>query len=289
LGEILTVTEVTEPTTGQRTIIVNTVMRPADDFRDMRVTDDDGIRRITFDRPGVMNAFDLDVASELADNVAAVDPDTHDAVVVTGEDPAFSAGGDIQAMQEREELPRDAYDRIAETFNRVAEVFLTSRVPIVARVNGDCVGAGLAVVALSDFAYTVSDATFSCAFVRVGLIPDTGATFTLPRLVGLRTAKQLAMTGEFFSGDTAADIDLVNEALDDTEELDDEVEDVVETLTERPTEILGLTKQAMHENLGNDWRRALDYENHVQVQAYTSPEHEEGVAAFMEGRDPEFD
>ncbi len=255
----------------------------------MDVTDDDGIRRITFDRPGVMNAFDLDVATELADNVAAVDPETHDAVVVTGEDPAFSAGGDIQAMQEREELPRDAYDRIAETFNRVAEACLTSRVPIVARVNGDCVGAGLAVVALSDFAYTVADATFSCAFIRVGLIPDTGATFTLPRLVGLRTAKQLAMTGQFFSGETAAEIDLVNKALDDAEALDEEVEDLLETLAKRPTQILGLTKQAMHENLGNDWRQALDYENHVQVQAYTSPEHEEGVDAFLEGRDPDFD
>lgn len=255
----------------------------------MDVTDEDGVRRITFDRPGVMNAFDLDVARELADNVEAVDPETHDAVVITGEDPAFSAGGDVQAMKERDEIPREAYERVAETFNRVAEACLTSRVPIVSRVNGDCVGAGLAVVALSDFAYTVADATFSCAFVRVGLIPDTGATFTLPRLVGLRTAKQLAMTGQFFSGETAAEIDLVNKACEDAETVDAEIEGLLETLSERPTEIVGLTKQAIHENLGKDWRQALDYENHVQVQAYTSPEHDEGVAAFLEGRDPEFD
>lgn len=253
------------------------------------MTDEDGVRRITFDRPGVMNAFDLDVARELADNVEAVDPESHDAVLITGEDPAFSAGGDIQAMQEREELPRDAYERIADTFNRVAEAFLTSKVPIVARVNGDCVGAGLAVVALSDFAYTVADATFSCAFIRVGLIPDTGATFTLPHLVGLRTAKQLAMTGQFFSGETAAEIDLVNKSLADADELDAELDDLLDTLRKRPTQVVGMTKQAMHENLGKDWRQALDYENHVQVQAYTSPEHEEGVAAFLEGRDPEFD
>lgn len=255
----------------------------------MDVTDEDGVRQITFDRPGVMNAFDLDVARELADNVEAVDPESHDAVLITGEDPAFSAGGDIQAMQEREELPRDAYERIADTFNRVAEAFLTSKVPIVARVNGDCVGAGLAVVALSDFAYTVADATFSCAFIRVGLIPDTGATFTLPHLVGLRTAKQLAMTGQFFSGETAAEIDLVNKSLADADELDAELDDLLDTLRKRPTQVVGMTKQAMHENLGKDWRQALDYENHVQVQAYTSPEHEEGVAAFLEGRDPEFD
>jgi enoyl-CoA hydratase/carnithine racemase len=264
-------------------------MRPAAHDRPMRVSDDDGIRRITFDRPGVMNAFNLDTATELADHVEAVDPDTHDVVVVTGEDPAFSAGGDIQAMKEREELPRDAYDRIAETFNRVAEAFLTSRVPIVARVNGDCVGAGAAIVALSDVAYTVSDATFSCAFIRVGLIPDTGMTYTLPRLVGLRTAKKLAFTGDFFSGDTAAEIDLVNRAYDDIEAVDEKVDDVVATLQKRPTETIGLTKLAMHENLGKDWRQALDYENHVQVQAYTSPEHAEGVDAFLEGRDPDWD
>lgn len=254
----------------------------------MRIEDDDGVRTITFDRPNVMNAMNLEVATELADAVAGADPVEHDAIVLTGDDPAFSAGGDIQAMKEREEGPRESYERVAETFNRAAAELLNSDVPVVAKVNGDCVGAGLAIVAASDFAYTVPDATFSCAFIRVGLVPDTGATFTLPRLVGLRTAKRLTMTGEFFDGAAAAEMGLVNEAVPEAE-LDETVDEMVGKLSRRPTRTVGMTKQAIHENLDNDWRKALDYENMLQVQAYMSEEHEEGVDAFLEGRDPDWD
>jgi 2-(1,2-epoxy-1,2-dihydrophenyl)acetyl-CoA isomerase len=254
----------------------------------MRVEDEDGVRTITFDRPGMMNAMDIEVAEELADAVDETTPEEHDAVVITGDDPAFSAGGDIMAMKEREEGPHEAYERVAASFNRAAATIMQSPVPVIAKVNGDCVGAGLAIVAASDFAYTVPDATFSCAFIRIGLIPDTGATFTLPKLVGLRTAKRLTLTGEFFDGEEAARIDLVNEAVD-PEDLDETVDEVVGKLGRRPTRTVGMTKQAIHENLDNDWRKALDYENHMQVQAYMMDEHEEGVDAFLEGRDPEWD
>ncbi|WP_254768140.1 enoyl-CoA hydratase/isomerase family protein [Salinilacihabitans rarus] len=254
----------------------------------MRVEDDDGVLRITFDRPAVLNAFSTETAEELAEAVASASPDDHHAVVLTGEGDAFSAGGDIQAMAERDEGPSEAYDRVTETFGRVVEEMLECRVPTVAKVNGDAVGAGLAVAALADFAYATEDATFSCAFVRVGLIPDTGGTFLLPQLVGLRTAKQLAFTGEFFPAERAAAIDLINEAVP-AEELDERVAETVDRLSRRPTRTIGLAKRAIHENLGRNWSAALDYENHVQVQAYTSEAHEEGVSAFLEGRDPEFD
>ncbi|WP_255167001.1 enoyl-CoA hydratase/isomerase family protein [Natrononativus amylolyticus] len=254
----------------------------------MHVDSDDGVARITFDRPGVMNAFSTETAAQLADEIEAVSPDDHHAVVLTGEGAAFSAGGDIQAMADRTEGPQEAYERVCETFGRVVESMLECRVPIVAKVNGDAVGAGLAIAALSDFAYATEEARFSCAFVRVGLIPDTGGTFLLPKLVGLRTAKQLAFTGEFFSAAEAADYDLINEAVPD-EELDERVAETVDRLGRRPTRTIGLMKQAMHENLGRHWSESLDYENLLQVQAYTSDAHEEGVQAFLEGRPPEFD
>ena len=253
----------------------------------MHVDESDGVLRITFDRPDVLNAFSTDTAVELAGHVVSADPDDHHAVVLTGDGDAFSAGGDIEAMAERRETPQDAYERIGETFGRVVEAMLECPVPIVAKVNGDAVGAGLAIVALSDFAYAVPDARFSCAFVRVGLIPDTGGTFILPQLVGLRTAKQLAFTGEFFDAERAAELDLINEAVA-ADELDDRVDELLETLSRRPTLTIGLTKQAMHENLGRGWSAALDYENLLQVQAYSSDDHEEGVSAFLEGRKPEF-
>ncbi|MFC4245850.1 enoyl-CoA hydratase/isomerase family protein [Natribaculum luteum] len=254
----------------------------------MHVDNDDGVLRITFDRPDVMNAFSTETAAEFADTVASADPDDHHAVVLTGEGDAFSAGGDIQAMAERREGPQEAYERIGETFGRVVEEMFECPVPIVAKVNGDAVGAGLAIVALSDFAYADEEATFSCAFVRVGLVPDTGGTFLLPQLVGLRTAKRLAFTGEFVSAETAAELDLINEAVA-TADLDERVAETVDRLRRRPTETIGLMKQAMHENLGRHWSEALDYENLMQVQAYMSDSHEEGVEAFLEGRKPDFD
>lgn len=254
----------------------------------MNVSHEEGVRTVTFDRPEVMNAFTTETAEELAEVLADTDPAEHDAVVLTGEGAAFSAGGDIESMAEREETPEEAYERVTETFGRVVEEALSAQVPIVAKVNGDAVGAGLAIAAVSDFAYAVESATFSCAFVRVGLIPGTGGTFLLPRLVGLRTAKQLAFTGEFFSAEEAAEMGLINESYPE-EELDEEVDDLLGTLRERPTKTIGLAKRAIHENMGRSWREAMDYENLVQSQAYGTPAHEEGVSAFLEGRDPEFE
>ena len=254
----------------------------------MHVENDDGILRITFDRPDSMNAFSTEAALEFAETIATADPDEHSAVVLTGEGEAFSAGGDIEAMAERIENPQESYERVTETFGTVFEEMFECPVPIVAKINGDAVGAGLAIAALSDFAYAVEDATFSCAFVHVGLIPDTGGTFILPKLVGLRTAKKLAFTGEFFGAERAAELDLINEVVDDEAKLDSVVADTVETLEDRPTRTLGVMKQAMHENLGRHWSEASDYENLMQVQAYHGEAHEEGVEAFLEDRKPEF-
>ncbi|MFC7045316.1 enoyl-CoA hydratase/isomerase family protein [Halobacteriaceae archaeon GCM10025711] len=252
----------------------------------MHADDANGVRTITFDRPEVKNAFTMEVASELADRIEETDPEEHSAVVLTGEGDAFSAGGDIQSMAEREMPPREAYETIQETFGRLAETMLSSPVPIVAKVNGDAVGAGLAIVAASDFAYAVDTARFSAAFVKVGLVPDTAATIMLPRIVGLRTAKELTFTGDLISAEEAAEKDVLNEAVPEGE-LDATVEDLLDTLRNRPTRTIGMAKQAMHANLG-PWRDWLDTELLVQSQAYVTPEHKEGVSAFLEGRPPEF-
>jgi 2-(1,2-epoxy-1,2-dihydrophenyl)acetyl-CoA isomerase len=248
----------------------------------------DGVRRVTFDRPDAMNAFTADLAADLAAEIEGLHPADHDALVLTGEGAAFSAGGDIQAMADRSETVREAYERVERTFGRLAEAAMASRVPIVANVNGDAVGAGLALVALSDFAYAVPDARFSCAFVRVGLVPDTGGSYLLPKLVGLREAKRLTFTADFVDADEAAEIGLVNEVVSE-EELDETVESLLDTLRARPTETIGVIRQALHDNLGKEWGAALDHENLLQSQAYDTDAHAEGVDAFLDGRQPDFD
>ncbi|MDQ2048990.1 enoyl-CoA hydratase/isomerase family protein [Natronolimnohabitans sp. A-GB9] len=254
----------------------------------MHVDSEDGILRITFDRPDARNAITTETAVELAETIDDASPAEYHAIVLAGDGDAFSAGGDIQSLAEFPDTSRDAYETVTETFGRVVEAMLECPVPIVAKVDGDAIGAGLAIVALADIAYAAEDANFSCAFVRVGLIPDTGGTFMLPHIVGLRAAKKLAFTGEFFDAERAADLELVNEAVP-AEELDDRVAETVDQLRSSPTEIIGMMKQAMHENVTRHWSEALDYENLLQVQARTSDAHEEGVTAFLEGRDPEFD
>lgn len=254
----------------------------------MNTTTEDGILRITFDRPESMNAFDSETAVALADAVSTAEPGSHDAVVLTGEGEAFSAGGDIESMAEREETPREAHERVTATFGRVAESMFECPVPIVAKVNGDAVGAGLAVTALSDFAYAVEDATFSCAFVHVGLIPDTGGSYLLPKLVGLRAAKRLVFTGAFVDAVEASELGLINEAVSEAE-LDARVAALLETLVDRPTETIALAKEAIHGNLGRGWDDALAVETMLQTQAYGSGAHEEGVSAFLADRDPEFE
>ncbi len=254
----------------------------------MRVTDDDGVRTITFDRPDAKNAMTPDIATELADTLEGLDPAVQDACVLTGDGNAFSAGGDVQAMAEREWSARESYEVMRTTFGRVAEAAIESSVPIVAKVNGDAVGAGLALTTVSDFAYAAESARFGAAFVRVGLVPDTGGTFLLPQLLGLRTAKELAITGRLVDANEAAEMDIVNRTVP-TSELDATVDELLDTLRNRPTRTIGSIKNALHGNVSRDWRDALDYECMLQAQAYDTPEHEEGVAAFLEKRKPNFD
>lgn len=253
----------------------------------MHVDSTDGVLRLTFDRPGVLNALTRESVTDLADEIEAASPEEYHAIVLSGEGDAFSAGGDLEMLAETPTSPQEAYGEVTETFGRLVEAMLECPVPIVAKVNGDAIGAGLAVVALSDIAYAADEATFSCAFVRVGLIPDTGGTFMLPHIVGLRAAKKLAFTGEFFDAERAADLELINEAVP-ADDLEERVAETVDRLGRRPTDTIGLMKRAMHENMTRHWSEALDYENLLQVQARHSDAHEEGVAAFLEDREPEF-
>ncbi|EMA41620.1 enoyl-CoA hydratase/isomerase family protein [Halobiforma nitratireducens] len=254
----------------------------------MHVHDENSVRYVTFDRPEVRNAFTAGTARELATALEGLDPASLDAVVIAGEGEAFSAGGDIEAMADREETTAAAYERVRETLGRVAERVLASPVPVVAAVDGDAVGAGLSLVAAADFAYAAESARFGASFINVGLVPDMGGTVTLPRLVGLRTAKELAFTGRLVDAAAADDLDLVNETVPD-DELEARIDDLLETLADRPTENLGLAKRAIHDNLGRSWRDGLEREASIQSLAYDTSAHHEGVDAFLTDRPPEFE
>lgn len=253
----------------------------------VRVETDGRVHTLSFDRPETKNAFSPAAARELTDALeAAADADAR-AVVLTGDGDAFSAGGDIQAMADRDETPNESYERVRSTLNTVIETLLTAPFPVVAKINGDAVGAGTNVAAACDFAYADENARFGEVFGNVGLIPDSGGTFILPALVGLRTAKELTLTGRLFDAEEAAAMDLINRAVA-PDELDETVDELLETLETKPTETLALTKRGLHENLGRPFRDALDREAHLQALAYGSEAHETGVNAFLNDERPEF-
>jgi enoyl-CoA hydratase/carnithine racemase len=249
---------------------------------------EDRVQTTTFDRPESKNAFTAEAARQLAEAIDHAKRDDVRALVLTGEGDAFSAGGDLEEMAARQETPHEAYQRYQETINAMIEGILTAPFPVIAKVNGDAIGAGTNVAAACDFVIADEEARFGEVFVNVGLIPDSGGTFILPALVGLRTAKELAMTGEVFDAAKAEELDLINEAVPG-DELEEAVEDLLETLDRKPTETLGLTKRGFHENIGSSDAEALETEANLQVLCYGSEAHEEGIEAFLEDRRPDFD
>lgn len=253
----------------------------------MDTTVSDRVQITRFDRPEVRNAMTPAVAKELCDAIeAAIDREVR-ALVLTGANGSFCAGGDLEAMAAREETADDSYRRVQDTLNAIVRGILSAPFPVIAKVNGDAVGAGTNLVASCDFAYATDDARFGEAFVNVGLIPDTGGTVLLPRLVGLRRAKELTMTGRLFDASTAAEMGLINDAVPD-DELDNRVSELLETLRQKPTTTLGLIKEGIHGNLGRSVDDGLDHEATLQTRAYGTEAHEEGVTAFLENRQPEF-
>lgn len=254
----------------------------------VEVTSRDGVVTLTLDRPDSLNALTPGAARDLADAFEAAVEDDPDAVVVTGAGEAFCAGGDLEAMRDREETPAESFRRLQGTVNRLVEGFLTAPCPVVAKVNGDAIGAGTNIVAASDIVYAVEDARFGEVFVNVGLIPDSGGSFIFPEVVGLRTAMELMMTGRVFSAETAAELGLVSRVVG-PEELKPAVDDLLSDLTAKPTETLGLLKRAVYGNLGRQLSDALEREATIQAEAYQTDSHEEGVEAVLAGREPSFD
>lgn len=249
---------------------------------------EDRVQTTTFDRPESRNAFTAEAARELADAIDHAEENDVRALVLTGEGEAFSAGGDLEEMAARDETPHEAYERYENTLNAVIQGLLEAPFPVIAKVNGDAVGAGTNIAAACDFVYADDEARFGEVFINVGLIPDSGGTFILPQLVGLRKAKELAMTGQIFGAEEAAEMGLINEAVPG-DELDDRVDELLDTLDSKPTQTLGLTKRGFHENLGKSYQEALEKEANLQVLCYGSKAHEEGVDAFLNDRKPDFD
>jgi len=208
-------------------------------------------------------------------------------VVITGSGRAFCAGADLSAIKERKATEKILLDEdLRVGFNPVASRIFNMDKPVIAMVNGVAAGAGMGLAFACDLRIVSEGARFIEAFAKVGLVPDSGATYTMPRLLGLTKAIELGFSGEGIDAKEAERLGVVTKVVA-PDKLEVETRALAEKLANGPKG-LGLTKRAIHRALSLDFDSALEYEAQTQVIAGASEDHEEGVRAFTEKRTPKF-
>ena len=250
----------------------------------VRYTVQDGVASIVLDRPDSLNALNVTLRLELlaAFRQAARDPEVR-AVILTGEGRGFCSGADLRGGSGEREFRRV----LTNEYNPLALAIRRLEKPVIAAVNGVAAGAGASLAFACDLVYAAEDARFIEAFVRIGLIPDSGSTLALVRTIGRYRAAELIFSGEPLSARTAADAGLVNRVVP-AADLMPAVREVAERLARGPTRAIGLAKRSINHAVTAELEESLEYEAALQSVAGSTADHAEGVAAFAEKREPRF-
>ena len=254
------------------------------------VTEQEAIRTITLNRPDVLNAFNDDMLSALGKAVLEADKDKSvRCLVITGAGRAFSSGQDLAEVADRykSDEPIELGTHLRKHYNRIVTKLRTMEKPIIASVNGVAAGAGCSLALACDIRIAAESASFIQAFIHVGLVPDSGATFMLPRLIGLSRAMEMACTGRKIKAEEALRIGLVNQIVPN-DELSAATNGLASKFASLPPRGIGLTKRALNASLENDLATQLEYEAMMQTTAGRTKDHREGVTAFIEKRTPHF-
>jgi 2-(1,2-epoxy-1,2-dihydrophenyl)acetyl-CoA isomerase len=249
----------------------------------------DGVATLTFNRPDRLNSITEQMHQEIAAALGIVESDAAvRALLFTGAGRGFCAGQDLNL---KESLGTsgdfDAGAALERYYNPLIRRLRALRKPVIAAVNGPAAGAGANIAFGCDIVMAARSASFLQAFCRLGLVPDAGGTWVLPRLVGSARAMGLAMLGESLSAEQAAQWGLIWKVVDD-EKLMEEARALARKLAHGPTAGLGLIKEALNRSLENGLAAQLDLERDLQRQAARTADFREGVSAFLEKRPPNF-
>ena len=258
-------------------------------YEQIRFETADGIARITLNRPDRLNSFTTRMHGELRDALSRV-ATTGDArvLLVTGAGRGFCAGQDLSDRAVAPgAAPVDLGASIAENYRPLVLALRNLPLPVVCAVNGVAAGAGANVALACDIVVAAKSASFIQAFCRIGLVPDSGGTFLLPRLVGTARAMGLAMLGDKLTAEQAAAWGLIWKCVEDTE-LAAATDALLTQLAQAPTRGLAAIKRALHASAGNTLEQQLDLERDAQRDLGYSDDYREGVAAFLEKRPPRF-
>ena len=247
---------------------------------------EEGVLTITLNRPSVFNSFNRAMALQLqAELDRCASDDAIRAVVLTGEGKAFCAGQDLAEATDPEGPVLQQI--VAEHYNPIILKIRALEKPVIAAVNGVAAGAGANIALACDIVLAKESASFIQAFSKIGLIPDSGGTFLLPRLVGLQKATVLMMTGEKVMAKDAEQMNMIYKAVAD-EDFSAAVAKLAGQMAQMPTKGLGLTKRALNLSLYNSLENQLKIEELLQTEAGQTHDFKEGVTAFLEKRKPEF-
>jgi len=245
---------------------------------------------ITFNRPEALNALSLGLTKDLFSAVRKAIEDKAHAVVLTGEGRAFCSGGDLREMQSMWQKEGRIEAFLEEPLKALHDVILLIRetpIPFVAAVQGVCAGAGTNFALCCDIVFAAETATFNEAFVRIGLSPDCGGSFFLPRAIGEKLAAELFMTGETVSAERAAQFGMINRVVP-VDNLMIEALLMARKLALAPTASIGRIKQMLNASFSNNLSDQLDLEHRLQIESGKGADFKEGVEAFFEKRAPNF-
>lgn len=245
---------------------------------------------ITLNRQTALNALTVAMGQEFRSALNEALERGARAVVLTGAGRAFCAGGDLREMQkmaDSEGRLEAFFDEPLRLIHDCIRQIIEAPVPVIAAVNGVATGGGCNLALACDIVLAAESAQFNQAFVKIGLTPDCGGTFILPRLVGWKRAAELLMTGEMVEARRAAEMGMINRVVAD-EELMPETLNLAERLASAPTKALASIKRLIEQSATNDYDAQLEAEHQAQLQSGQTKDFREGVAAFIEKRPPRF-
>jgi len=245
----------------------------------------DGIALITLNRPDKLNSFNREMALLLQDKLDACTADTIRCVYITGAGKAFSAGQDLAEVVDPN---GPGMQRIlSEHYNPIISRIQRLQKPVVAAINGVAAGAGANIALCCDITVAAQSASFIQAFSKIGLIPDSGGTYVLPRLIGWQRAAAIMMLGDRIDAAKAEQWGMIYRSIAD-DQFGAESWKIAETLAALPTRGLAYTKLALQAGFTQDLEDQLAFEDKIQQQAAQTADYKEGVAAFLEKRKPIF-
>lgn len=249
----------------------------------------DGVAEITLNRPDKLNSFNAEMFKALFDALKTVERDEAiRCLLLTGAGRGFCAGQDLSArVQDENAGPPDLSKTLEATYNVLIRRLKALPKPVICAVNGVAAGAGANIALACDIVLAAKSASFLQAFCKIGLIPDAGGTWALPRLVGMARAKGLALLGDKLAAEDAAAWGMIWKCIDD-DALMPEARAMAAQLAGGPTKGYSLIKRALEASFANTLDDQLDLERDLQGIAGRSEDYREGVAAFMEKRKPAF-